>query len=247
MKSYPLQIGTMLSEWYSPNAPRLLQAAGLDYLLVDCEHGAYDDSAMSAMAATAMACGFPLIVRVPKADRAYILKYLEMGAAGILLPMVQTARQAEQLVEYAKYAPVGNRGISTRRSHNGYDATDMLGYFQTANERIQLFVQIETKQAVAHLEEIAAVPGLSGLVVGPNDLTADFGDFGNYESPRLWDAVEEVVHVAQDRGLRSGSISSNAGLLKKCIGLGMDWINWSSELSIIYNVARREAADLRAR
>ena len=113
--------GMFLSEVAAPNLLRLMQAAGLDYVIVDCEHGSFDYSQVSALAAVANGIRFPMIVRIPSADRECIQKYLDAGADGLLVPMTESVKQAEQLVRFGRYAPEGKRGISTMRPHSNYN------------------------------------------------------------------------------------------------------------------------------
>lgn len=237
-------LGTMLSELYTPNAARIFSAAGLDCFLVDCEHGAFDWSSLASMAACAKAADFPMIVRVPKIDREWVLKSLELGAVGILAPMVQDAAQAAELVGWAKYAPLGVRGISTRRSHNNYNASDICSYLTHANEETMVFAQIETREALGNLAEIAAVKGLAGLIIGPSDLSSDLGDFNNFNTDEIRAAIQAVVIQARENGICSGIISSSLSLLKCCRNEGMQFLSWSSELSMIYGAIQKTVSEI---
>ena len=226
-------LGSMLSELYSPNIPRIFSTAALDFVLVDCEHGSYDYTQIAAMASCAKALEFPLLIRVPQVERDCMLKYLEMGAAGLLVPMVESSKMVKQAVAYTKYAPLGKRGISTCRSHNNYYSSGIQQYLQTANENTLLLVQIETRTALSHLSEISSVPGLDGIVIGPNDLSFDLGCFGNYETPQMEKAIAQVIYTAKENHILSGIISSNLPLLNRCKKAGMEFLSWGSELSMI--------------
>ena len=113
-------VGMFLSEIAHPNLVRVMQAAGAEFVVVDCEHGYFDFSQVAAIAAVASGIGFPLIVRMPKLSREYVQKYLDAGVDGVWVPMLETREQAEELVRLAKYAPMGERGISTMRPHSNY-------------------------------------------------------------------------------------------------------------------------------
>ena len=104
-------LGTMISEFGCPNLLRIMQAGGYEFVIIDCEHGPFDYVQLSEMTALGNSIRLPVLVRAPGIDRGFITKVLDMGADGFLIPMVNTPEEAEKLVEYAKYAPLGKRGI----------------------------------------------------------------------------------------------------------------------------------------
>jgi 2-dehydro-3-deoxyglucarate aldolase/4-hydroxy-2-oxoheptanedioate aldolase len=223
----------MISELYSPNIARLLLASTYDFSIIDCEHGPFDYSMIAAMTAAARVVNFPLIIRIPKVDRENVLKYLDMGAAGLLAPMISTPEQVNDLVRMARYSPMGVRGISTRRAHNGYLASDFSVYMSEANKHVTLIAQIETRQAIENIDEIARIAGIDGLVVGPNDLSSDLGIYGDYENEKLLNSIRMVSEAANNHGLFSGIITSDMKLIDYCRKLGMDFICWNSEIGIL--------------
>ena len=158
--------GTMISEMACPNLARIFKAAGFAYMIVDCEHGYFDYSQLAAMVSVANGAGIGAVVRIPTIDRGVITKVLDMGADGLLVPMVNTADEARQIVSYAKYPPLGHRGASTQRAHTNYDPPKLEEYFEIANARTIILAQIETRQALDHVGEIAAVEGIDAVVIG---------------------------------------------------------------------------------
>lgn len=239
-----MRLGIMLNEMYSPNVARILKAAGQDFALIDCEHGAFDYAEVSAMTACSRALGFEMIIRIPAIERTCILKYLEMGADGILVPMVKNSDDVKSAVKYAKYSPLGERGISTRRAHNDYTPSDLQEYKRTANEKSHVYVQIETAESVDNLEAIAACPGLSGLLIGPNDLSNALGTPGRYDSEEFEQAVRKTVETAKCYGIKSGVITGSLPLIKSCMSYGIDMLSWSSETSIICSAASQMKKNL---
>lgn len=230
--------GTMLVELHTPNVAAMLRVAGFDYMIVDCEHGAFDYAMVAALAAVGRGAGIGVIVRIPAVSRECILKYLELGAEGLLIPMVQSAAEVREAVQYSKYAPEGRRGVSTTRAHSGYDVPDLQAYMAAANARTLVLVQIESTDALARLDDIAAVPGLDGLIVGPNDLTQDMGIVNDYDHPRFRQALTDVARTAAAHGLASGIHSSDLRLLRDAAALGMRLCSWSSEAGMLLKSAR---------
>lgn len=233
LKDRGFVIGTMLSEFYSPNAAAIFKAGGFDYFIIDCEHGCFDFAMVAAMVSSARGSDVAAIVRVPQIDKEGMLKFLEMGAAGLLVPMVSTPDEARQVVALTRYAPLGSRGISTRRAHNSYDGHDMKGYMAQANETITILVQIETQEAVDNVDAIASVPGIDGLIIGPSDLSSSLGDFGNFETEAFKAAVDKVIAAAHAHNRHVGFVHSNVKVLQGMLAKGMDILNWNSEIGMI--------------
>ncbi|WP_344904652.1 HpcH/HpaI aldolase family protein [Paenibacillus hodogayensis] len=235
---------TVLSELYSPNIPVLLQTCGFDYFIADCEHGYFDYGAIAALAAVSRQAGIRMIVRLPGISREYILKYMDMGVAGLLVPMVSHADEIRQVVEYATYEPLGRRGISTKRAHNDYWCTDLTAYMEKANQETIILAQIETKEGLQNIQAIAETKGLSGLVAGPNDLSSDMGIPMQYGHPLFQQAIGRIYRHASDVNKIAGIITSDITLLMQSRQLGMRMLTWSSELGMIMKGAEAGLKEL---
>lgn len=228
-------LGAFLSEIAAPNLLRLMQASGLDFVIIDCEHGYFDYSQVAALAAVGNGIHFPVIVRVPVVTRESIQKYLDAGVDGILVPMLETREQAEMLIRYGKYAPEGKRGISTMRPHSNYNPGKLLDYTEAANRRTMFFAQIETQKGVENINSIVNVPGLDGVFVGPNDLACDLGTMGDFSTPELEACLCAVIAAAGQAGIPSGIITSKPDFIKKCRNKGMTMFSCDSELGLLKN------------
>ena len=239
------QFGIMLSEFGNPNIVRIFRRAGNDFVIVDDEHGYFDYTQVAGLIAVANGIGLPIIIRVPGVLREYITKALDMGADGILVPMVNTAEQAREIVRYAKYTPMGARGISTTRAHTGYGVSDLGAYLAVANKRVNICVQIETQTAVEHVEEIAATEGVDSLFIGPNDLAAAYGLPGQVTSEAVLRAVEKVAAAAERAGKPAGIITGNKKLLEACMQHGFTFYSVGSELDLLVKGAAGKQAELR--
>lgn len=233
MNSSKPAMGTILSELYSPNIPVLFKTCGFDYFIVDCEHGYFDYGAVAALAAVSRQAGIRMIVRLPGISREYILKYMDMGAAGLLVPMVSHADEIRQVVEYAMYEPLGKRGISTKRAHNDYLCNDLTAYMEKANKETVILAQIETRDGLQNIRSIAETKGLSGLIAGPNDLSSDLGIPMQYGNPLFIQAIETINQHAANAHKIAGIITSDIPLLRHCKELGMQMLCWGSELGMI--------------
>ncbi len=228
--STSIPVGTMISELSGPGIVRILRRIGYTFAIVDCEHGAFGFPDLAVMAAVSADSDFRLLVRVPMASREQIGRVLDLGADGIVVPMVEDAVQAAQVVRLAKYAPLGERGVSVTRAHSGYGVEDLADYLGEANERVSVHLQLESPHAVARAEEIARVPGVTGLIVGPNDFLQSIGAPGRLDHPALDEAMVHVAGAAAAAGVESGVITSKPALLARGAELGMTLLSLDSEL-----------------
>ncbi|MBS7275987.1 MAG: hypothetical protein KIG76_05745 [Eubacteriales bacterium] len=223
-------IGTMLSEVFFPNISVILKNCGYDFVIIDCEHGPYDCSQVSLIVAMARANGISAVVRIPEIRREPIIKYLDMGADGLLVPMVRNAADAARVVDYVKYPPDGNRGISISRAHSGYAPGDVESYLKAANRHTAVLIQIELEGALEDSEKIAALPGVDALMVGPSDLSMDLGIFNRLSAPELLNAVSSVSSAAEKHGKSSGIITADRDLISASVACGMNIICTGSEV-----------------
>ena len=228
-----MAIGIMLSEIASPNIIRLFRQAGFQYAIVDNEHGSFDFSQLSALVGVASGYDYPVVIRVPGISREHITKVLDMGARGILVPMVDTPEQARQVVAYSKYIPVGRRGISTTRAHTDYSPPPLREYLAFANKNTLTLVQLETQEAVGNAEEILRIEGIDAVFVGPNDLAADLGVPGQVTSPRVYHAVQKIAEAGQKIGKPVGVITGNQELIRFCRQAGYTLFSVGSELDLL--------------
>jgi len=224
----------------SPQAARLLAAQGcLDWLIIDLEHTPLDRSTAAAMY-TAIAdvsqgrC--TPIARLAGGSMQEIKYALDGGAQGILVPMVNTAQQATEIVRYARYPPVGDRGAGGLDPHLGFGAPRSQ-YLQQANSHILVGVQIETHQAVENIAAIAAVPGLDMAFIGPFDLHISLGLPGAFwsEQPAFQQAVTQVLAACQVRNLPAGILCADAAGAKLCQSLGFTFLGLGTDAIYLLN------------
>jgi 2-keto-3-deoxy-L-rhamnonate aldolase RhmA len=232
-------LGTMVTTFRNPDLAKILKVCGFDFFIIDCEHGSFDFSDVAGLFALAREAGIAPMIRIPEARREVILKSMEMGAAGILLPQTETVEQAKALVAYSKYAPLGNRGVSLLRAHTGYKRPGSAGeYMKQANDRTILMTQIESEAGVENIEPIMDVEGIDVAFLGPNDLTQSMGIIGQKEHPKYMQAVEKVIAAARERNKFSGIHFSSATDLKAYIEKGMTCNLWSSDVGMLMSAAK---------
>lgn len=234
-------IGTMINVFNNIDIVRIFKEAGFDLIVIDNEHGYIDYSKTADMLNIARALEIGGLVRIPELKREVVHKYMEMGADGILMPNCTTKKQAEKLVEYSKYSPQGNRGVSLFRSHSGYkEISSGVEYMNEANDKSIMIVQIESKQGVENIDEILKVDGIDAAFIGPNDLSQGYGIFGDKENPILIEAIDKVIVSAKRHNKFSGIFTNgNPEEMKKWIKKDMKLNLWSNETTMLMNYAKR--------
>jgi 4-hydroxy-2-oxoheptanedioate aldolase len=177
-------------------------AAGVDWLLLDLEHGTGGEEQVGAVVLAAAAYGVPTVVRVEFAARIRLGRVLDLGAAGVMLPRLNSAAEVREALRHLRYPPDGDRGVATynRACRFGMDP----GALDRANGEVLGVVQIESARAVAQVEEIAALDGVDVLFVGPRDLSHDLGVPGDIRAPGFLAALDRVRAAAQRRGKACG-------------------------------------------
>ncbi len=193
----------------SPEVVEILCLAGFDWLFLDAEHAPLDPSGLQMLLQAAGSV--PCLVRVPATDEVWIKKALDAGAAGIIVPQVNSAEQAQQVVSWCRYPPQGRRGIGLSRAHAyGFNHA---GYVDTANDHVTVVVQAEHVDAVAGIEQICKVEGIDAVLIGPSDLAASLGVTGQLSHPRVLESIETVAAACRAADTRLGLFSVSPEVL----------------------------------
>lgn len=246
VKRGELVLGTFVSECWSPTIARIYATAGFDFFLLDTEHGGMDMESVTANILVARGSGITPIVRIPWHDRAHVLRPLEAGAGGLLVPMVETAETARQIVRFAKYPPFGQRGVALGRAHTLYKRVDPMEYTRQANEETTIAVQIETAKAIENLDAILSVEGVDVAYVGPSDLSHSLGRPGEITHPDVEGAIKEVIAACGRHGVTPGIHLQELDLVKYWVNQGMRFVSYASEVSFILRGATQFLTEVRS-
>lgn len=195
--------------------------AGFDFLILDNEHGPAGLETTEHLIRAATCAGVPPVVRVSGADPREILRTLDIGAAGVQVPQVNSRQQAELVVQAAKYPPAGIRGVafSTRAASYGFaTATD---HVRNSNDQTVVVVHMETVEALQNLPEIATVPGIDAIFIGPTDLSTSMGHAGNPDHPEVQAAIEGAVGVIRAAGKAPGILISGPDAFRRWAAAGV--------------------------
>ncbi len=188
----------------SPGLVEMCGYAGFEFVIIDNEHGSAGTDTTEHMLRAARASGIIPVVRSFARD---IARTLDMGASAVQVPMVNTAQQARELVDQVRYPPVGRRGCAFSPRAAGYGAYPGDAQIERANEGIALIVMLETPEAVANAAEIAAVPGVDAVFVGPNDLANAMGFGSRWKEPAVLAAIRDALGAVARAGKCPGIIA----------------------------------------
>ena len=196
-------LGTF-TQMHSTIAAEILGYTGLDFVLIDMEHAPLSAQSAGELIAAARGSGITPLVRAREISRSAVLQPLDAGAMGLVVPCVETVDQVRQLVQWAKFAPTGNRGYCMTRDDGwGFApgaAPSLESYMDESNRQTLLLPQCETAGCLAHIEEIAAMEGVDGIFLGPFDLSIALGCPGAFDTPVMQEATARVLAACRENG-----------------------------------------------
>jgi len=218
-------------------------AARFDWICIDAEHG--PNSTRSVLAQLQAVAAYPVdpVVRLPNHDRSLIKRYLDIGATSLLVPFVDSAEQAADIVSATRYPPMGQRGVGAglgRVSAWGADAD----YLTVASEAVTVIAQIESEQGLQSLERICETPGVDAVFFGPADIAASLGALGDVGNPKVCAAVLGGIETATALGMPSGVYTSDPGFISAARKAGTSLIAACSDVSLLAGGAREARARL---
>lgn len=236
-----VQIGLWMSLG-SGAAAEALSLLGYDWLLFDTEHAPVDPPQLQPILQAASVGPSSAVVRPAWNDVVLIKRVLDVGVQTILVPFVQSAEEAEAAVRAAKYPPVGVRGVAglTRASRFGL-AGD---YFASADDNTCVLVQIETENALGRLEEIAGVPGVDGVFIGPSDLAAAMGHLGRPSTAEVQEAIRSTCDRLKTLGKPAGILAVTAEDAKRYLSWGFSFVAVGIDLALLLRGAEARLADV---
>ena len=201
---------------------KMMKTAGYDWLFIDLEHGPMSIDFATTLAVAALDTGISPIVRVPFMQHTMATRVLDSGALGVVMPHVDTAEQAREIVDHLKYPPVGHRSLAGTQAIFDFQPLPIGEMIEAANAALVVIPLMETPTAIANAEAIAAVPGIDALLIGTNDLSAEMGIPGEFGHARVAAAYETVITACRKHGKwpGMGGIDSEE-LMQKYIGMGM--------------------------
>ncbi len=237
------------SELCSPYSIECMALSGLDYVILDMEHGPAELHDVSEGIKAAALHGMTPFVRISSLDRDAVLRPLDLGAMGLIAPCVQGLEDVKKLIEYSKYLPDGQRGLAFGRS-SGWGtepwAAELEDYFATCNKNQLLIPQCETLGCLEALDEIAALPQVAGIFIGPFDLSVAMGIPGQFEREEFQAALRRIKDCCHSHGKFCMIFSTTAENGAKLLMDGMDSVTVNMDAVLYINMYRQLIRDVRA-
>jgi len=230
LKKGEVTLGTWVTIGH-PDVAEILANLGFDWLVFDTEHSPMSMETVQTMIQATSATQITPIVRVAWNDLPLVKRALDIGAYGVIVPMVNSKEEALNAVRACKYPPVGIRGVGPRRPSKFW--TEFNEYFAVANEEIMVVVQVETAEAVDNLEEILSVDGVDAFFIGPSDLSVSMGLKGDLSHPKLLEMIERALATGKKIGVPAGIFVLSSDWTKRHIDQGFQFISIGSDTGFL--------------
>jgi 2-dehydro-3-deoxyglucarate aldolase/4-hydroxy-2-oxoheptanedioate aldolase len=235
--------GSMVMEFLVPGMPAIVAATGADFALFDMEHTGATLETMKAMVAGCRGIGLAPLVRVPRSEYHFIARALDIGAHGVMVPMVGSPAEAAHIAACAHYPPAGRRGAAFGVAHDDYRATDPTSAMAHAAERTLVIAQIETVEGLNDVEAIAATPGIDVVWLGHFDLSNFMGIPGQFQHPDFLAAVRRTVAAAQAHGKVAGFMALDEAWAREYWGHGYRMLAFGLD-HVLFQAALRAGLDM---
>jgi 2-dehydro-3-deoxyglucarate aldolase/4-hydroxy-2-oxoheptanedioate aldolase len=232
-------------EFNTTGIGRLAAEAGAEFVIYDMEHTGWSVETIRMLIATTRCTAAIPMVRIPATEYHFVARVLDMGAMGIMAPMVESEAQARTLVSSAKYPPVGRRGAAFTVAHDDYTGGDIVEKMQTANSESLLIAQIETAAGLRNVNEIAAVDGIDVLWIGHFDLSNSLGIPGQFDHPLFQDGVAQVLAACQRHGKVPGFLAGDVPAGIRLLDQGFRILAYGADLWLYQLAVRAGVAALK--
>ena len=247
LKAGELAVGIILRQARTVDIAPVMKACGYDWLFLDLEHNSMDLDMAVQISVAALGAGIAPLARVPARQLWLATRILDGGGLGIVMPHVDTADEAKAIAAALRYPPLGHRSVAGGLPHFGYEKLGLAETCAAINAATLVVVMLETPQAIANANAIAAVPGIDALLVGTNDLAMELGIPGQFGHERIVAAYQAVIDACKAHGKHAGvgGIADDA-LLRKYIRMGVKLVLPGSDLGFLQMAATERAATMRS-
>lgn len=237
--------GHMIMEFATRGLAKILESAGIDFVLLDMEHTGFDNSHIADQVAWLKSTSIAPFVRVPQNLYHFLARVMDAGALGVMVANVESKEEARAVIQAVKYAPLGNRGLGLGTAHNDYIPPDAAAYLRHANENTTVICQIESTKGVKNADEIAATEGVDVLWVGHFDLSQSMGIPAQFHHPDFLAAMRHVVEVTKRHGKRAGIQPGNSEQTQEWLALGFNAISCGLDFAIYRDALKARIGEMR--
>jgi 2-keto-3-deoxy-L-rhamnonate aldolase RhmA len=235
--------GAMVFEFFSPGLPQLCRNAGAEFILYDMEHTGLGFETLKMQCALCRGLSLVPMARVPRGEYHFIARALDVGALGVMVPMVGTREEAERIVACTRYPPQGRRGAAFGFAHDDYEGGEVAAKMAALHERTLVIAQIETAEGLDNVEAIAAVPGVDALWIGHFDLTNFLGIPGEFRHPAYLAAIDRVLAACAASGKAPAFLATDETWARDYAAKGFRLMAYGID-QLLYQEALRRGLDL---
>ncbi len=239
-------LGCIAGQIRSAEVARLYAAAGLDWIFIDSEHGCYTVETIQDLVRASLLTDITPIVRVADFQYSLVARVLDMGAEGVILPRTESPELLARAVSWTKFPPQGARGFGLGQPQVGYQAASFDEIIRHHNEQTLVVFQIESQAALDRRDELISVPGVDAVMIGPADLSIALGVAGQFDHPKLGEAIIKVIETCNKYKRIPAIQVRNPALAKTWIERGMKLVGCGADLAILWNAVNGMAAELKA-
>ncbi|TMJ38740.1 MAG: hpch/hpai aldolase [Alphaproteobacteria bacterium] len=240
------KFGHFIVEFATPGIGHIMKSAGCDFTLFDLEHSGFGFETVKSALRYFEAADLPAIVRVPSREYHHIARAMDMGAEGLMLPMVGNVDEVRHIVNSMKYHPQGKRGVALQVAHDRYRPGAVADKFTAANIRNTLFCQIETVEGVENADAMAAIDGVDCLWVGHFDLSVSLGIPGQFDHKDFTRAIERTIAATKKHNKALGRLVPNVELGIDIYKQGFDFVCYSGDVWLLHSALEDGIKKLRA-
>jgi 2-dehydro-3-deoxyglucarate aldolase/4-hydroxy-2-oxoheptanedioate aldolase len=242
------KLGTFIFQFAVPGIGQILKAAGAQFAVLDMEHTGFGFDTARAAVSSMRAADLPLIVRVPSKAYDHIARAMDIGADGVMVPMVSSVEQAVQALRTVKYFPQGHRGVAMGLAHDGYrrDGGTLAERFAEHNARTLVILQVEDGAGADAADSIAALDGVDVLWIGHNDLSVALGKPGDFTDPAFIAAEEKTIAACRKHGKSAGRLARDAAEAVELNRRGYDWVSIAGDVMLLQGALADGIAKVRA-
>ena len=242
MKAGQTVIGCQVAEVRSPNICQMYATAGFDFIFVDMEHGGFGMETVCDFITASKGAGIVPVIRIPALEEYFIGRLLDSGACGLIVPHVQTADDVKKVIRYAKYHPVGDRGLAPFRAHTDYAHVDVPEFMRQANENNMIVIMVEDKQAVENIDELISIDGVDVVFIGTTDLSQSLDIPGQVRHPEVLKRIDRVVAACRKKKIAVGMPVSDPAWCQP----GIQFLFAASDIGLIVNGGTKLVAEYKA-
>ena len=247
IKNNELCLGVGLRQSRTVDIGKIMATSGYDWLFIDMEHNSMDIDIASQISVAAQDAGITPIVRVPDFAHHHATRVLDCGAMGVVFPHVENADIAKKLVSYCLYPPKGHRSMTGVLPQLDFKQQAIADVAHTINDNMLIVIMLESPEAIANVDSIAAVDGIDVILIGTNDLCMEMGIPGDYSNPKVKDAYSKVIEACKKYRKTPGMGGVyNEELMSEYINMGMKFILSGSDLSFMMQSALQRSNKLRS-